>query len=710
MRNSIEIDFKVLPTIDYIVSFNYYINPTVNASFTAVSETAKTLRSSGFQFTIGATPADSAINYAAALAIDFPTFVTVVSGTKVTVTTPNGSPIFGHKLSTPAIRYKVKTGSSYITKFVFTSNPGEMFSTPYTITVPKLTSYDLFARFITTPIAPYDITLAGTMAATMLNMETELHAYIASAATVFNPFQYISSTAGDVSIEIDYLQKVLSRMVVSGIPADGTDITFNIMKNHAVFATITKNMSSTLNDVDNVLIGANILLTAENFVNNMKVFNHITDVEYTLVGSDTIGIRTTGGVQNLWSIVITANTTGVIALGTVTDVIEADTIQEIPIPNTIILDTVAITKTRGSELYVTSELTPFVKTEFKIYQWTGSIFSLPELPYIITHKSKITDEQDNIYININPFIKTGYKADLDSFLTTATTITFTTDPAESKWVKIEAINRLNDGDDTVDPVIPDTIVGTHEQYYYALDGYIDTLDIYENQNTDILLTGRTRFVDRGSKHCIFFKANHIVSVSYTTSADSTPVIVASSSGIPDTNDSYIRGVRVNTDLDVEWIKYAFEYDLEYYEITYFLYEACQSEGFQLVFKNRYGMLEGFPVSQRRDRRITTTGTEYLRSTVDVNGVYTITDHTRKQYNVSGSDTIIFNTDWLPEYMNAPLKELMLTEELYMVDPFGDALPVVKVADNLAFKTQQYDKLIQYTIEVRTSHDTIFNIQ
>jgi len=61
-------------------------------------------------------------------------------------------------------------------------------------------------------------------------------------------------------------------------------------------------------------------------------------------------------------------------------------------------------------------------------------------------------------------------------------------------------------------------------------------------------------------------------------------------------------------------------------------------------------------------------------------------------------------------MNAPLKELMLTEEMWIVDPQGNSLPVVRVQNNVQFKTVKEEKLIQYTIAVKLSHDTVFNIQ
>ena len=61
-------------------------------------------------------------------------------------------------------------------------------------------------------------------------------------------------------------------------------------------------------------------------------------------------------------------------------------------------------------------------------------------------------------------------------------------------------------------------------------------------------------------------------------------------------------------------------------------------------------------------------------------------------------------------MNAPLKELQLTEELWIVDNAGNALPVIKVNDSMSFKTVRDEQLIQYSIAVELAHETIKNLQ
>ncbi len=105
----------------------------------------------------------------------------------------------------------------------------------------------------------------------------------------------------------------------------------------------------------------------------------------------------------------------------------------------------------------------------------------------------------------------------------------------------------------------------------------------------------------------------------------------------------------------------------------------------------------------------TTGTDFERSILDYNGNYDITRHTTKQFNVSGNDSMTFNTYWLLEYMNEALKELMLSEEVWLVRIETDITSIIKEDSKIDFKTQLNDKLIQYTMKIKFSHSTIKNI-
>jgi hypothetical protein len=120
-------------------------------------------------------------------------------------------------------------------------------------------------------------------------------------------------------------------------------------------------------------------------------------------------------------------------------------------------------------------------------------------------------------------------------------------------------------------------------------------------------------------------------------------------------------------------------------------------------------MESFSMSKKSSKVLNVNSTDYLRSIVNYEGDFNIDRHTAKQFNVTGNEEWTLNTDFLPEYMNAPIKEAMLTEEMWLIDNAGTIIPIVKVDSNISFKTSLNDKMIQYTLKVRLSHNTIKNI-
>ena len=84
-------------------------------------------------------------------------------------------------------------------------------------------------------------------------------------------------------------------------------------------------------------------------------------------------------------------------------------------------------------------------------------------------------------------------------------------------------------------------------------------------------------------------------------------------------------------------------------------------------------------------------------------------HTNKQYNVNGYESWTLNTNWMPEYMNQAFEELSLSEEVWIILENDEIIPIVKEDTRIDFKTQLNDKLIQYTMKVKMSHQVIKNI-
>jgi hypothetical protein len=362
-------------------------------------------------------------------------------------------------------------------------------------------------------------------------------------------------------------------------------------------------------------------------------------------------------------------------------------------------ETITNIRARSPYLLISTGTTAqtFTTSVYTISQFTDAAitsYATQPISYVKT-KQKITPFQDNIWINISNLVKEDLEADIsyysDADYTTARNLSLN----ESKWVYINTVNEyLN------------TVVSTGDTFYFVVDGYIEPNETQGLPN--ILLTGDKRYLHRGSNERLYFRIDNLTGATYSTPTTGPTTI--NYSGDSTFNDEYVKSVKVDMPLTDNKITYTFTYSAQTPQtVTYYLYDECKYDTYDLVFKNKYGMMETLSMSKKSSKTLNIESTDYLRSIVNLEGSYDINRHTKKQFNVAGMEEWTLNTDFIPEYMNAPIKEAMLTEEMWLIDNQGIIIPVIKMDQNITFKTSLNDKMIQYTIRVGLSHNTVQNI-
>jgi len=342
--------------------------------------------------------------------------------------------------------------------------------------------------------------------------------------------------------------------------------------------------------------------------------------------------------------------------------------------------------------------TTFTNTSYIIKQYEDEINSFPTQPIsYVKSKSKIVSIQNNIWVNISNLVKEDLESDVSYYPETNYYTARNLSLNESKWVNVKtSLYYIT------------SFVYSADTFYFVTDGYIEPNQTQGLPN--ILMTGNKRYLYKGSNERIYFKTNNLTGATYTTSENPTPTNITFSGDLT-YNYGYVKSVKVdNSNLNTEWASYNFNYASAATEnVTVYFYDECRYDNYDLVFKNKYGILETLSMSKKSSKAININSTDYLRSIVDYEGDFNINRHTSKQFNVTGNEEWILNTDFLPEYMNQPIKEAMLTEEMWLIDSAGNIIPVIKQDSSLAFKTSLNDKMIQYTVKVKQSHNTINNI-
>lgn len=131
----------------------------------------------------------------------------------------------------------------------------------------------------------------------------------------------------------------------------------------------------------------------------------------------------------------------------------------------------------------------------------------------------------------------------------------------------------------------------------------------------------------------------------------------------------------------------------------------------VIFYNKYGALQNLYFSKKSSTTLTTTDSDYDRNTLDFSGAmsYDIYKHTKRRFNVKGNETITVNSDYIEEEFNDVIKQMLLSEQIW-IDDCGTISPVKIKTSTFQVKTIVNDKLIQYTIEFEYAYDKINNVR
>jgi hypothetical protein len=132
-------------------------------------------------------------------------------------------------------------------------------------------------------------------------------------------------------------------------------------------------------------------------------------------------------------------------------------------------------------------------------------------------------------------------------------------------------------------------------------------------------------------------------------------------------------------------------------------EECKYDVNEVQFLNRYGALEILHFYKAQKERISVQGDTFKNNYT--NGTsYTTYVHQNKRINVSGNTKTTIETGPLSENYNATIKELMLSEFVWL-----NGKPVNIASDSLEYKTRLVDRLISYSIDFEYAYDEISNV-
>ena len=143
------------------------------------------------------------------------------------------------------------------------------------------------------------------------------------------------------------------------------------------------------------------------------------------------------------------------------------------------------------------------------------------------------------------------------------------------------------------------------------------------------------------------------------------------------------------------------------ELTVITISKCKYTPYKIIFKNRFGVEEDLWFFKKNTKSIAVEKETYRPNIAGsyANGVLS---HQYQDYNVNGRESIVLNTGFVNESFSENIKQLMLSEKVWMYDN-GIKRPMNVSTSEMELRTHVNDKLINYTMEFQFSNEIINNV-
>jgi len=346
-----------------------------------------------------------------------------------------------------------------------------------------------------------------------------------------------------------------------------------------------------------------------------------------------------------------------------------------------------------SPFYIKASNASLASATLQLYVYTGVLTTnKPASPQYTITKNEI-DSNNYVVFEISELVRDYIDIEFDGTHTSYTV-----------WVEAD-ITMYNAADGG------GTSVGTSNTDYIALDGYgyfpegvnpelqrdylQSNLIIYKDENEDVIIPV---FAEDTSTVVFFNGTTPRFSVTITDNGNTNQKIQYISSSLFTLSFNNVRVYYTgsqNRKIDV--------YELDCSKYTPII----------VTFVNKFGALQDLYLDRKSAESINTKSETYKSSNIDLSTLtYDVNQHQKNTFDKIGNESIVANTGYVDETYNEVIKQLMLSEQVWLkkLDGTGDVFPVNVTTQQLNYKTSVNDKLVQYTINFEYAFDKINNIR
>ena len=154
----------------------------------------------------------------------------------------------------------------------------------------------------------------------------------------------------------------------------------------------------------------------------------------------------------------------------------------------------------------------------------------------------------------------------------------------------------------------------------------------------------------------------------------------------------------------------------YTDVIIKLNKVCEPKYTPLsaIFYNKYGALQNLWFFKKSMTDISISSNKFKNNIIDFDNSggspsYSLSKHQEKIFMSNGKESITMNTGFYDESFNEVIRQMLLSEQVWVYDG-TNTLPINLKSNTLLFKKGVNDKLISYTVSFDYAYDKINNIQ
>jgi hypothetical protein len=133
---------------------------------------------------------------------------------------------------------------------------------------------------------------------------------------------------------------------------------------------------------------------------------------------------------------------------------------------------------------------------------------------------------------------------------------------------------------------------------------------------------------------------------------------------------------------------------------------------KVTFVNKLGAFQDVYFFAKEVESINTTSEQYKANLMNFATV-SYSGHQYQSFNQQGRESITLNTGFVSEDYNEVLKQMMLSEKVWLTKTDSESTfvyPVKPRTNSLTYQTSLNDKMVSYTVEFDYAFDKIQNIR